>query len=83
MTPEISLGILILIIILGIWTAIIKAIALWKCGRNNQLAWFIVLIIFQTVGILELIYLIAFQKNKRIKRKINKKIKRVKKDKEK
>lgn len=64
-----------------IWSIIIKAVALWKSARQEQLAWFVVLIIFQTVGILEIIYLAAFQKHKRVKRKVHKKIKTVKKSK--
>jgi len=50
------------LIVLGIWEAIWKAIALWKSGRNNQLAWFICLIIFNTVGILPILYICFFQK---------------------
>lgn len=44
------------------WSAVWKGIALWKCGRNKQLAWFIVLLIVNTVGILEIIYLLFFQR---------------------
>ena len=59
-----SLGITILFILLIIWSMVWKGIALWKCGRNNQLTWFIVLLILNTAGILEIIYLLAFQKKK-------------------
>ncbi len=55
-------GMVFLFVVLMIWSAVWKAIALWKSGRNNQLAWFIVLFIINTVGILEIIYLLAFQK---------------------
>jgi len=44
-----------------IWTIIWKGIALWKCGRNNQLHWFIAILIINTVGILEMIYIFFFQ----------------------
>jgi len=54
--------ILIWLIPLLIWESIWKAIALWKTGRNNQLAWFIVILIFNTVGILPIVYLVFFQK---------------------
>ena len=50
-------------IILIIWSAIWKYIALWKAGRNNQLGWFIVIAIVHTAGILEIIYLLFFRKN--------------------
>ena len=50
-------------IILITWSVIWKLVALWKCGRNNQLVWFIVLAIVNTLGILEIIYLLFFRKN--------------------
>jgi len=48
-----------------IWSLIWKGIALWKCGRNNQLYWFIAVLILNTVGILPIAYLIWFQKKKK------------------
>jgi len=44
------------------WSAVWKGIALWRSGRNGQLAWFIVMFILNTAGILPIIYLIFFQK---------------------
>jgi len=52
-------------ILIGIWDAVWKAIALWKSGRNSQLAWFVVLFIFNTAGILPILYIVFFQKKKR------------------
>jgi len=62
--PIMSLGLVFIILIVAviIWSSIWKGIALWKCGRNNQLAWYIVLLIFNTCGILEIIYIIWFRK---------------------
>jgi methionyl-tRNA synthetase len=51
-------------ILVGIWDAVWKAIGLWKSGRNNQLAWFVVLFIFNTAGILPILYILFFQKKK-------------------
>jgi methionyl-tRNA synthetase len=51
------------IIILIIWSAIWKFVALWKAGRNNQLTWFVFIAVLNTLGILEIIYLAFFQKN--------------------
>lgn len=48
-----------------IWTLIWKGIALWKCGRNNQLYWFIAILIINTVGLLPIIYLVWFQKKRK------------------
>lgn len=44
------------------WSMIWKGIALWHCARNKQLVWYIVLLIVNTIGILEIIYLVFFKK---------------------
>jgi hypothetical protein len=54
--------IIAVIIILAVWESIWKLIALWKTAGNKQLAWFVYLGIFNTVGILPIIYLLWFQK---------------------
>ena len=50
------------IILLVIWDGVWKLIALWKSARNNQLAWFVCLAIFNTAGILPILYILVFQK---------------------
>lgn len=50
--------------IIIIWSLIWKGIALWKAARNNDLVWYIILLILNTVGILEIIYIFAFAKRK-------------------
>jgi Family of unknown function (DUF5652) len=54
-----------LIALLALWEIVWKAIGLWKTGRNNQPVWFIAILIFNTLGILPIVYLVFFQKNKR------------------
>ena len=51
------------IILLAIWDGVWKLIALWKSARHDQLAWFICLAIFNTAGILPILYILFFQKN--------------------
>jgi predicted permease len=51
-----------IIILLAIWDGVWKLIALWKSARHDQLAWFICLAIFNTVGILPILYILFFQK---------------------
>lgn len=59
-----------LIVILVIWDAIWKGIGLWKSARNNQIIWFICILIFNTAGILPIIYIFFFQrKGKKRKKK--------------
>jgi len=52
------------LVLIAIWDAVWKAIAMWKCGRNNQLAWFICIVIFNTAGILPIIYLLWCQRDR-------------------
>ena len=52
-----------IIIIISIWDAVWKLIALWKAARNNHLAWFICIAIFNTIGILPIIYILIQKKN--------------------
>jgi len=54
--------IICLVILLAIWDGVWKLIAMWKSARHNQLAWFICLAIFSTVGILPILYILLFQK---------------------
>ena len=46
------------------WSVIWKGIALWYSARNRQIAWYIALLIVNTVGILEIVYIIFFKKSK-------------------
>ena len=46
----------------AIWESVWRLIALWKAGRNNELAWFICIAIFNTAGILPIIYLLLSKK---------------------
>ena len=51
------------IIVLFIWEAIWKLIALWKAARNNHLAWFICIALINSLGILPIIYILIHRKN--------------------
>ena len=54
--------IITLIVIVAIWDAIWKLIGLWKSARNNDLVWFVCIAIFNTVGILPIIYILSKKK---------------------
>ncbi len=47
-----------------LWSYAWKGIALWRAARDNQRNWFIVMIVLPTAGILEIVYLFRFAKNK-------------------
>ncbi len=49
------------IVILALWSIAIKGYALWHAARNGQKWWFIAILVLNTVGILEIIYLVWFR----------------------
>jgi len=55
---------MLLIAILIIWTLPWKGIALWKSAKNGSKWWFIVLLVLNTLGILEILYIFIFSKRK-------------------
>ena len=58
------------LLLLILWELVWKSIALWKTGRNNQLAWFVCILILNTAGILPIVYLLFFQpKAKKVAKK--------------
>ena len=52
----------IIIILLAVWAIPWKGVALWKAARNKDLVWFIILLIVNTLAILEILYIFAFSK---------------------
>ncbi len=63
-----SLGVstpyLILMIVVAIWDGIWKLIAMWKAATKRKVAWFVVLALFNTAGILPILYVYVFSKMK-------------------
>jgi len=53
-----------LIILLVLWTLPWKGVALWKATKNNHKQWFIALLVINTLGILEILYIFVFGKRK-------------------
>ena len=53
----------VLLLILA-WTLPWKGVALWRAARNNQIGWFIALLLLNTLAILEIVYLFYFSKPK-------------------
>ncbi|PIZ44833.1 hypothetical protein COY31_01720 [Candidatus Wolfebacteria bacterium CG_4_10_14_0_2_um_filter_39_18] len=45
-----------------IWSIIWKGLALWKASRLGSKPWFVVLLLVNTAGILEILYLYIFSK---------------------
>jgi len=45
-----------------IWAFVWKGIALWKAAQNNSVPWFVGLLLVNTLGILEIIYIFIISK---------------------
>jgi len=45
-----------------VWAMVWKGFALWRAARNESIGWFIALMILNTVGILEILYIFVFSK---------------------
>ncbi|MCX5750657.1 MAG: DUF5652 family protein [Candidatus Saganbacteria bacterium] len=46
------------------WALAWKGFAMWRAARNNQIAWFIAVLVVNLFGLLEILYLLFFQKDK-------------------
>jgi methionyl-tRNA synthetase len=58
-------GAIALLITVFVAAYVLKGFALWRAGRNNQRGWFIALVLVNTFGILEVIYLMTVGKKRR------------------
>jgi len=48
------------LIIVIVWSLIWKGLALWKAARKNSVIWFVILLVVNTMGILEILYIFLF-----------------------
>lgn len=53
----------IFFLFITVWSIAWKGFALWKAGRNNSPIWFIILLLVNTLGLLEIIYLFVIKNN--------------------
>ncbi len=52
----------VIVAVLTAWTLYWKGMALWKSAKLDKQGWFIALLVINTVGILEILYLYVFSK---------------------
>jgi hypothetical protein len=50
--------------ILYLWSLVWKGLALWRAAQLKQRNWFVGILILNTLGILEIVYLFFFAKKK-------------------
>jgi hypothetical protein len=53
-------GMLFAVVVL--WSIIWKGLALWKAAKKGSKVWFVFLLVVNTVGILEILYLYVFSR---------------------
>ncbi|MEK6918565.1 MAG: DUF5652 family protein [Nanoarchaeota archaeon] len=51
-----------IIVLVAAWSIAWKGFAMWRASKNNSPYWFVALLIFNTMGILEILYLFLFSK---------------------
>lgn len=49
-------------LILIVWSFVWKGLALWQSARNGHKGWFVALLLINTLGILEILYIYVFGK---------------------
>ncbi|MFH1789516.1 MAG: DUF5652 family protein [bacterium] len=54
----------IILMLIALWVIPWKAVALWKSARNNQKGWFVVLMLLNTIAIVDAIYIFIFSDKK-------------------
>lgn len=54
----------VVLLVVTLWTTAWKAVALWRSARSEQKYWFIAILLLNTIGVVEIIYLTFFQKDK-------------------
>ena len=59
-------GVGLLILVVFLWTIFWKAWALWKAARSGNKIWFIVLLLVNTLGILDILYIYFFSEHKKV-----------------
>ncbi len=55
---------IVILLVIGVWSLVWKGLALWKAARKPHKIWFIVLLIANTIGILEILYIYIFSEMK-------------------
>jgi len=59
--PGLMVALLPFLVVVALWTVVLKGYALWYAARGSQKWWFIALLIVNTLGVLEIVYLIWFR----------------------
>lgn len=53
-----------ILLVLILWSLFWKGLALWHASKRDEKWWFVILLVVNTVGVLEIIYLFAVAKKR-------------------
>lgn len=54
-----------IIAVFVLWTVVWKGLALYRAGANRSPIWFVFLLVLNTLGILEILYLLFFSRRRK------------------
>lgn len=57
-----------LIILLLIWSLVWKGFALWRAAKNGHKVWYVVMLLVNTIGLIEIVYLLITELDKKKKK---------------
>lgn len=57
-------GLLVILVVVIVAAYILKGFALWRAGRNNHKGWFVAVLLVNSLGILEVVYLLTAGKKR-------------------
>jgi len=52
------------LVLVAVWSLVWKGLALWRAARKEAKYWFIVMLVLNTAGILPILYLLVWGKEK-------------------
>jgi len=64
---QISGGFAVLYAVMLLWSIVWKGVALWRAAKNDDKYWYVAILVVNTVGLLEILYIFFFSSRKRPK----------------
>lgn len=59
-----------IILLAVLWVLPWKGVALWRAARNSHKGWFVVILVVNTLAVLEIIYIFFFSKKEQPKEQV-------------
>ncbi len=62
---SLEIGLVLLVVLGVVWTLIWKTQAMWRAAKVGSKTWFVILLVVNTLGILDILYLYVISKPKK------------------